>query len=258
MHSKGGLCLLLFNTLAINSASDGQQTYFGREDNITKSLAATVDLPWNPHRLDSAVLFEHFPKVVLGGFPVNVGDVDLPSFVNRSVTVLFTRRIRNLDHQIEITSNPVAIQLGRVMRIPRGFELHVAKSSMSVVFERWEAYINDLAILRPVSFALDGAVGSRSYLAEEISDITFIGNRWKVRNKQGGSGAKMNLNSVIVKQLLIASLSHERFLSCFELNDGGLRVAIVAWQHLQAIDFSALSKSDEEIKTIRKPGKELT
>jgi hypothetical protein len=67
----------------------------------------------------------------------------------------------------------------------------------------------------------------------------------------------MNLNSVIVKQLLITRLSHESFLSCFELNDGGLRVSIVAWQHLQAFDCPALSKSDEEVETTENQGRNL-
>lgn len=75
------------------------------------------------------------------------------------MTVLSTRRIGDLDYQAEVASNPGAIEPGRVMGIPRGFELHVTESSMGVVLDRWEAYIDNLAILRLVSFTLDGAVG---------------------------------------------------------------------------------------------------
>lgn len=69
------------------------------------------------------------------------------------------------------------------MSIIRGFELHVAKSTVGVVLERWKADVHNLPVLQEVSAQRSNLGTHYTYLLEELANVGFVGCRGEISDK---------------------------------------------------------------------------
>ena len=116
---------------------------------------------------------------------------------------------------------------------------------MSIVLERREADIDDLAILLPSQqqqLKLE-ITGGMAYITEQIAYILVISRRRKVSHKQCRPRSDLHFNGVVVHQFLVACLCHEGLILRVELNHGDFRIPISSGEHCDTVDGTALPQS---------------
>lgn len=79
-----------------------------------------------------------------------------------------------------------------------------------------------------------------THITEQIADELFIGCRGEIRNEQRRPGSELHFNGVVVDHLLVACLRNKRFVPRLELDDGNLRIAVLAMEHFDRPNGAAL------------------
>ena len=122
-------------------------TYLRGEYDKGNPFAFPINLLWYSDLLNVPMFGKHLTQILLGGAPIDVGNVDLPSLVKRTRTMLFNLRIRNLCNELQLTIDWLTILLRGSFCLSGGLELHVAEPTMGVVFEGRESNIDNIAVL---------------------------------------------------------------------------------------------------------------
>lgn len=121
---------------------------------------------------------------------------------------------------------------------------------MSIVLERWEANIDNLAVLSPgQQQQLQQNIRGLAYAVEEITDVLFIGCRRKVGDEQRRPGPDLYFNGVIVDGLLVSRLRRFGLFLGVELDDGNFGIPILPRKHFDTIDGAALKSVSKKRET---------
>lgn len=85
------------------------KAYLGGERDKGEPFASPVGLFWDARRLDVAVRSKQFHKIFLGGFPVQIRNINLAFLVGRSNTFLSFCRVRYLRDKLEVIANDLGV-----------------------------------------------------------------------------------------------------------------------------------------------------